>query len=565
MLIMMGVQLYIGISAALWGMLCLRGLRKIGISFDSGMDEMILTGLIMLTVYAQFWSLFSAVSGSASLVTLGMNLLGIILLFAEYKKGRILFSFQREHYCKLCVGIVLFIIICAISSLESWHFDTELYHAQAIRWIEEYGVIKGGVNLLSNLGYNSSAFCLQALFSFKWLTGQSYRVVNGAIACILTIWAVLSMKIVWKRKFTLSDIFRLGILLVGYYPSETASVATDRIIAYLIMYIIAKWVAVWEETEPGSEKRIHRQAYLVMVAAWTLTIKLSAAPILLLAIIPIAALAKKKRYALIAEYSLLAAIIISPYLIRNVILSGYLVYPFAGIDLLDVPWKIAKDAVESDAYQIKFWGYGLQKETVEWRNSHNILDWIGYWFGNLSLRNKACMLISALMAIVLPVREIVKKEWEKLGFYLVIFGSIIFWLFNAPLIRYGQAYLYFGILSMVGWILSGLYTCKIKYMESVKRPLVPVLWVGISLFMLLPSVVATGVALRTYPIRPADYRVAEGDSFEVDGVMFWYPLESDQEGYHLFPAVARKPGDKPGFRLAEYGNLRAGFLPSDTQ
>ena len=52
------------------------------------------------------------------------------------------------------------------------HYDTGLYHAQAIRWIEEYGVVPGLANLHSRFGYNSASFALSAFFSETWLIGR---------------------------------------------------------------------------------------------------------------------------------------------------------------------------------------------------------------------------------------------------------------------------------------------------------------------------------------------------------------------------------------------------------
>ena len=87
-----------------------------------------------------------------------------------------------------------------------------------------------------------------------------------------------------------------------------------------------------------------------------------------------------------------------------------------------------------------------------------------------------------------------------------------------------------------------------------------VLCVGVCVAFLKPSIVATGWTLNVYPFVQADYQRAQGKSFEVDGVTFWYPLVDDQEGYYLFPAVTRKPGRR-NFRLAEHGNIKAGILP----
>lgn len=59
------------------------------------------------------------------------------------------------------------------------HYDSDLYHAQSIRWIEEYGVVPGLGNLHERFAYNSSFFALSALFSMKFLCGTSMHTMSG--------------------------------------------------------------------------------------------------------------------------------------------------------------------------------------------------------------------------------------------------------------------------------------------------------------------------------------------------------------------------------------------------
>ena len=50
------------------------------------------------------------------------------------------------------------------------HTDTGIYHAQAIRWYEEYGLVKG-LAICSILLITVHIFAYAAAFSMKWLVG----------------------------------------------------------------------------------------------------------------------------------------------------------------------------------------------------------------------------------------------------------------------------------------------------------------------------------------------------------------------------------------------------------
>ena len=74
------------------------------------------------------------------------------------------------HYILIVTALLALVFLkWACDSIE--HYDTYLYHAQAIRWIEEYGVVPGLGNLHHRFAYNNSVFSLQALFSLSFLLG----------------------------------------------------------------------------------------------------------------------------------------------------------------------------------------------------------------------------------------------------------------------------------------------------------------------------------------------------------------------------------------------------------
>ena len=83
--------------------------------------------------------------------------------------------------------LVLAVVVCYFTSRGHFVYDTNLYHAQAIRWLEEYGIVKGLANIQSRAAYNSSAFCLSALYSMKYIFGQSMHTLQGFMGLILAV------------------------------------------------------------------------------------------------------------------------------------------------------------------------------------------------------------------------------------------------------------------------------------------------------------------------------------------------------------------------------------------
>lgn len=79
------------------------------------------------------------------------------------------------------------------------HYDSDLYHAQSIRWIEEYGVVKGLGNLHERFAYNSASFALSALYSMKFLLGKSLHTLSGFFAFLLSLTA-MDVTAAWRRK-----------------------------------------------------------------------------------------------------------------------------------------------------------------------------------------------------------------------------------------------------------------------------------------------------------------------------------------------------------------------------
>lgn len=523
----------IGISAFLWGFGVLFVLGKINHYRDSSIDFVVMTGLCALTVYAQFFSLFYKV-GIIALSS--VILFDVIWLFLTYKdiinwiKGinRLFLPIQ----VLLAAGVGLIVLIAASGTIQL--YDTYLYHAQAVHWIEEYGVVYGLGNLHSRLAYNSSFFCLQALFSFRYLAGQSLHSMNGFAMWIMLSYAVCSMKFWRNKKIYASDFTRIA--LIGYYASgvyDASSLGTDVFTLGLIGYIVCKWVTLLEE----DEKRIAPYAYLCILGVYAVSVKLSSAMIVLLVIMPAYWLIKEKKWKEIFLYLGLGVLTIAPFLIRNVILSGYLIFPYPELDLFSFDWKIPELQADAERRVIKTWAQGFRGkyELVPF------MEWFPVWRDTyLPYDSKLCVeLIADIVAIPISliigvVKGLQKKNWYffHLACYLTI--AILFWFFSAPDKRFGEIYLMLLPLYLVGNILANV---KSRTMAAIVAIVIFVMIGSNAVKHMLTEAVAR--ADQEYLVVCADYDYVSCPMMNIDGLNIYYPNsdESDWMGYYSFPSV----------------------------
>ena len=99
-------------------------------------DSILAIGLVIATVYAQIWSLFYKVGITANLILL---IVCMISLCYGRREAQYLLQIQRKS-CSVIrgIGIMMLILVWAYCTSRGYmHYDSDLYHAQSIRWIEE--------------------------------------------------------------------------------------------------------------------------------------------------------------------------------------------------------------------------------------------------------------------------------------------------------------------------------------------------------------------------------------------------------------------------------------------
>ena len=412
--------------------------------FPFGIAATELAGVVAITVYAQVFSLFGKVSVLAHLLLLAFAVAAaywcraeLLVFWNRYRK--MVFSWEGILY------LVFAVMTAYFASRGLQHTDTGIYHAQMIRWYEEYGIVPGLANLQQHFGYNSAYLAYAAIFSMKWLLGQSLHGTTGFLQAFLVIWALYGLKSFKYHKRHLADGCRAAILLYAIVIAERVmSPATDFGAMYLALWILTLWAKTACEREERAEEKTDFYALLCVAVVCVTTYKLSAGMLVLLTLYPAVFLIRGKEWKKIALYFLSGVIVLAPWLIRNVILTGWLIYPFEAIDLFRLDWKVPMELMQHDSDQIKVWGRCLFDVG---RIQDPVSVWLPIWW-NAKDRYEIMLLTGNIIAAALTgftaLYRFIRKEkisWDCVVLYAAVFAGIAGWFFTAPFIRYGLAFL----------------------------------------------------------------------------------------------------------------------------
>lgn len=404
---------------------------------------LILLGMSTLMWIAQFASLLFPLSLGVFLIVMGG---GAVIAWYFFKNKRINIHIPLPIICWILLTLV------SISILENGTHtpinpDTGIYHAQAIRWIESFRAVPGLGNLHTRFAFNSSWLVLNALFSMSFLNIQSFHSLPAAISLVAVIDFSIGA-IDWIRKGpTIANILRTILLPIFFFVlgSQISSPGTDLPVILFLWLIVPAWL---ENTHEDSSLSLPNSILLFFCAVSMVTIKMSALPVLLFCAFT---LYKYRRpHSLALKFAALGLVILLPWILRNIILSGYLVYPLPAIDLFMVDWKIPIEIARSEVLSILAWARdpGIDMEEVL---AKPLGAWLKLWFIEKTTNQKIIMVFATLSSLFLSFtiafrdRLIFKKTIHNMpiisAFGVPILGAI-YWLLTAPDIRFGYGYLF---------------------------------------------------------------------------------------------------------------------------
>ncbi len=298
------------------------------------------------------------------------------------------------------LSVLVMVTILSSASLHPANPDTAIYHAQAIRWSEQYGVVPGLGNLHSRFAYNSNWLIGTAIFSFAFLKVQSFRLLTSAFFLLVSVCWLGRVNCYLQRRAEPSDTLAVLLLPISFavLGSQISSSGTDLPVTLLIWVLAIEWMKVIEEGETAFSLK---DLFLFALAVFAITVKLSALPLLLLAIVVWRwALKDGKRLAFLLV--LAASAVLAPWVARTAVLSGYLIYPLYQLDLLRVDWKMPGHLILQDMDGIRAWAREPVSDFAA-TLARPFLDWAASWYHRLTFNRQFLFLMAAFSPLIVAL------------------------------------------------------------------------------------------------------------------------------------------------------------------
>jgi len=399
--------------------------------------EKVLIGFVFLNTISSIVSVFQPVNLYTLLWTFLCSLLIFLFIKPELKKTIDAVS-RKKNIIILSSPILITGLLLSINS--PLIYDSGLYHIQSIKWIEEYSTIPGLANLHSRFGFNPNIFTLFALTSLTEIFGQEIFSINFTLFSLITLYFIRNLYTeIEKGIISSTFIFNVIILFVLLSLIKNLSSPTPDFIATAFpLFVFSNYMNItYGKEEPNFKNYIP----ILIIIIYSLTVKLATAPLLLFFLL----IFKNENFTL--KHILLSLAIILfvtvPWIIRNIILTGWLIYPFPYLDMFTFDWRVPLSKVLEEKTSITGWArYPGDQHVVI--GSMPIIEWFPIWIKNLAFYYKVLFIISILSPLISLLLYLTKKIHLTFQQILIIstsFLGVIFWFLLAPDIRFGKAFL----------------------------------------------------------------------------------------------------------------------------
>lgn len=394
----------------------------------------------------------SLITGYASLITpinstflLSFSLLVIPLYF---------YLSRHDKSLRICVLIpkittnrketifftITFLFLSLIASKEIYTFDSGLYHTQSVKWIRSFPVVPGLANFQPQFGFNSMFFPISALFTLEisdFFKGTHLLVYPLNIILFLIISTKIFSTIVnkIKSKKTIDTIFYtlLVSLMFLLFPKHISSLSSDISCALLLIYLFNLVLEINLSKKPDIIYAV------VLLSAIIITYKLSAISMAVLCLGLI--LLQENRISLLYRSAIIGVFAFAPFVLRNYYLSGYLIYPFEGIDIFSPDWKVPIESLSFETGVVRAWARSPGKLASL---DMSITQWIGPWWNHQDAINKILISSNTFIIFVL-INSIYKRNSKTILASLVVLANFVFWFLTAPDVRFAYGFLFLGL------------------------------------------------------------------------------------------------------------------------
>ncbi|MCM8819719.1 MAG: hypothetical protein NC925_02875 [Candidatus Omnitrophica bacterium] len=324
-------------------------------------------------------------------------------------------------------------------------YDSGLYHLHTVETIKKDFFWIGLGNLHDRLAFNNSNFYLIAFIEKFFPNIKSYYVFNP-LAYFSLITYLLYQILHYKNKSIFQLIyFSIPLLILSKEPLFIVSTSPDTISYCIGIFLFTEIIVI---------QRITKKNYLIYFFIYFILVTVKVSSIFYgLVFLPF--LSKNFKNLNFLHLILLSTIVFLPWVIRSIVISGYIIYPILPLPFIDIPWKIPSETGDMHRAVIKYWAISSGKDYREIFNTP-FYKWVPVWYhfwsknnihGSMQLFHFYKIGISlfivafSLSILILKSNYLFKNfEIKNLSVYtFILFVINLFWFFSAPDPRFSYA------------------------------------------------------------------------------------------------------------------------------
>lgn len=400
-------------------------------------------GLFAATLLGSFWALFGRINIEFHLFLLAFQL-GIFLKYrseinATYHKlyRQITVLAPALRYFMLLSGF----LILAQCAAAPYIIDNETYYIQTIKWLNEYGFVKGLANLHLFYGQCSGWHVTQSVFNFSFLYDR-FNDLSGFCLLLGMLFSVFRLDAFFKNQNPL-------YLAVGLLPLfhvlffQFISAPSPDILVYESAFLL---FFIFTEQFENPKPEVLNQ--LLVLALFAFYVKPTA-----LILIGIPLFMGCMQYRIFAREIRISFLICLPvvalFCVKNTILTGYPLYPlpFFGEH---ADYAVAREVLDYYFSKSQLYTFVLPKKAFE----ESSLLQIGWRWLQLPGMNGWTNKLSLLLLLLVPgflYRFKVQKAYWVLYLFLVLQMILLF--LSSPQFRFFLHFILFFSVLPVAFVL----------------------------------------------------------------------------------------------------------------
>jgi len=447
--------------------------------------------------------------------------------------------------------------------------DSALYHLSAVQWTGRFPIVPGLGNLHDRFAFNNSYFLYAAVLDTGIFSHRSHHLASGILSVLCMARILCGMAVVLGRqgRARMHDVFDalflvpVIVLTMGAYGFGS-SPAPDYAIFVLGFFTASELLWLLETADDAKGRPRNRSVlqgallFIVLLSAVGVTVKLSHLALALLApgLAFLALAAARRRIWPLDTATLLWVLSIGigafvPWMIRGVILCGYMAYPMT-VGAFPVEWRLPASELERMQRVLRGWARKWERG-----HSHTLGNWRWVWpWLNRIVRRPFEVMTPVFMGALFPLFGILaargrsqrRRVFPVWLFLLVPVLGIVFWFLTCPMPRYS---------GVSFWMLgAGGAALALRYAKRDTRAACVLALTAVLFFMnveLMPFVRTWRI--HTGPAWTGNTKVMTTRS----GLQVHVPVEGDRCWDAPLPCT---PYFKTNLRLRVEGDMAKGFV-----